>query len=139
MIFRKGNRTVKIAIKKVLSVVVALPGILFVLMGLRWIVDPASAAAELGMTLQQGVGLSSQIGDMTAFFMTIGLLTLTGLVTKKRAFFDACALLLGLAAVSRVIAWLFHDAALAMNLIIPEVLIAGILLLAASQLCEQNQ
>ena len=36
---------------KVLRVIVALPGILFVVTGLRWLVDPASAAAKFGMPL----------------------------------------------------------------------------------------
>jgi hypothetical protein len=37
-------------------------------MGLRWLLAPRGIAPEFGLTLQSGVGLSSQIGDMAAFF-----------------------------------------------------------------------
>ena len=53
---------------KILRVVVALPAILFVVMGLRWVVAPAGIAPEFGMPLLQGLGLSTQIGDLGAFF-----------------------------------------------------------------------
>ena len=37
---------------KVLRVLVLLPAILFVVTGLRWIVDPAGVAPQFGLTLQ---------------------------------------------------------------------------------------
>lgn len=57
---------------QVLRVIVALPAILFVVTGLRWLVAPEPVAAEFGMPLLDGVGRSSQIGDMSAFFLTLG-------------------------------------------------------------------
>ena len=68
---------------KVLRVLIALPGIFFVVMGLRWLVDPAGAAAELGMGLLDGVGRSTQIGDMAAFFLALGTMILVGLITSQ--------------------------------------------------------
>jgi len=43
-------------------------------------------------------------------------------------------MLLGIAALGRLLAWAVHDAALALDLIAPEVIIAAVLLLAARRL-----
>ena len=95
---------------KVLRVIVALPGILFVVTGLRWLVDPASAAAQFGMPLLDGLGRSSQIGDMASFFLTLGVLILIALITAKRVWYYPAIMLLVFTAVSRILAWLIHDA-----------------------------
>ena len=123
---------------KVLRVLVLLPAILFVVTGLRWIVDPAGVAPEFGLTLMDGVGLSSQVGDMSAFFLTLGMLMLIALITGKRTWYYPPIMLLGLTAIGRVLAWLMHDAALAINLIAPEVIVAALLLFAASRLPDQD-
>ena len=123
---------------KVLRVLVLLPAILFVVTGLRWLVDPAASAAALGMPLLDGVGRSSQIGDMAAFFLTLGILILAALLTSKRSWYYPSILLLGLSAVSRVLAWLIHDAALAMQMITPEVIVACLLFFASRRLCDQD-
>lgn len=81
---------------KVLIVIVALPGILFVVTGLRWLVDPASAAGQLGMPLLDGVGRSSQIGDISGFFLTLGMLILIALITAKRSWYYPAIMLLPL-------------------------------------------
>lgn len=120
--------------KTVFRVVVALPAILFVVMGLRWAVDPAGAAPGLGMTLMAGVGLSSQIADVGSFFIAMGVMILIGLITAQRSWFLAPALMLALAAVLRILAWLVHDAALALDMIIVEVVVAILLIAASSRL-----
>jgi len=53
---------------RLLKVLVVLPAILFLVTGLRWLVAPAGVAPQFGLTLEQGVGLSSQVGDLSAFF-----------------------------------------------------------------------
>ena len=50
--------------KNVLRIVAGLVGILFFLNGLQWIISPANVAESLGMPLLEGVGLSTQIGDL---------------------------------------------------------------------------
>lgn len=122
---------------RVLRVLVGLAGLVMVGTGVRWMVDPAAAAGQLGMPLLEGIGRSSQVGDMTAFFLTTGILMLTALVTGRRGYFFAPALLLGLTAVARILAWLIHDAALATHLIAPEIIIAALLLFASSRLAEK--
>jgi hypothetical protein len=117
---------------------VILLAVLFVVMGLRWAIDPAAAAAALGMSLMDGVGRSAQIGEVGALFLAIGLMILMGLVTAKRIWFYAPVLMLCLAALLRVFAWLLHDAALVMSMIILEIVIATILIVAAPRLAQDD-
>jgi hypothetical protein len=124
-------------LKTFLRVLIALPAILFVVTGLRWLVDPSGGAAALGMTLLEGVGLSSQIGDVGSFFLSMGIMMLTALITANRSWFYAPALMLTLVAIFRLVAWLVHDAALAIDMIIVELVIASILLFASSRLSNE--
>lgn len=119
---------------KVLSVIVALLGVLFLLIGLRWLIDPAAAGASLGMPLLDGTGRSTQIGDFTAFFLTLGTLILVALFTSQRLWYYPACMLLGIAAVGRVLAWAVHDAAFAVDMIAAEIVITGFLLFAARRL-----
>jgi len=76
---------------KILTVVVGLLGLMFLLIGLRWLVDPSGAAGQLGMPLLDDVGRSTQIGDFAAFFLTLGALILIGLVTSQRIWYYPCS------------------------------------------------
>ncbi len=124
--------------KTVLRILVALPAIFFVTIGVRWAVDPHGAAAALGMTLQDGVGRSTQIGDIGGVFLALGLMMLGALVMAKREWFYAPALLLFLIGALRTLAWLVHGAALALDAIFVEVVVAGILLFASSRLAPDR-
>jgi len=118
--------------------IVLLCGVLFIVTGLRWLLAPAGVAPEFGLVLSTGVGLSSQIGDMSAFFLTLGVCILMGLTTQRTIWYYPPIILLSLTAVGRVLAWLLHDAALATDLIAPEVIIALILLIASRRLPAQS-
>ena len=122
----------------VLRAIVLLCGLLFIVTGLRWLLAPAGVAPELGLVLSTGVGLSSQIGDMSAFFLTLGVCILMGLTTQRVIWYYPPIILLSLTAVGRVLAWLLHDAALATDLIAPEVIVALILLIASRRLPAQG-
>lgn len=122
----------------VLKVILVVPAILFVVSGLRWWIDPASAAAQLGMPLLNGVGLSSQIADLAAFFLLIGFFVLTGAVTSARHWFHAPVALLVLAAVSRLLAWTIHDAALAVQMIATELILAALIWFVSGRVCDQS-
>jgi hypothetical protein len=117
---------------------VALPGILFVMMGLNWIVKPADAAAQLGMPLLDGLARGSQIGDIGALFLSMGLMILLALVTGRRSWFYAPALVLSLVALFRLLAWILHDASLAPQMVVVEVAVALLLLLSARRLAEKE-
>ncbi|MEO1934697.1 MAG: hypothetical protein ABGX04_07950, partial [Myxococcales bacterium] len=71
-----------------------------------------------------------------ALFLGMGLMILAAVVTLKREWFIAPAILLGLVAILRVLAWRFHDAELLMQMIVSEVVIAALLLLASSKLTK---
>ena len=58
---------------KILKVVVALTAVFFASIGLRWLVAPEGVATAFGMTLMEGVGLSSQIGDLGAYFLALAI------------------------------------------------------------------
>jgi uncharacterized membrane protein HdeD (DUF308 family) len=122
---------------KVLRIVVALLGVLFVVLGIRWLIDPTGSAADLGMPLLEGIGRSTQIGDLGAFFFSGGVMVLIGLLTNKRSWFYAPMILIASTALFRVIAWLAHDAAFATEQIVAEVIITALLIAAASRLANK--
>ena len=73
--------------KNILRIVAGLFGAFFLINGLQWIIAPASIAEQLGMPLLEGVGLSAQIGYMGSFFITVGVMTLIGVLTQTRHWF----------------------------------------------------
>ena len=122
---------------KILKILVLLPAILFLVTGLRWLVAPAGVAPMFGLTLDEGVGLSSQVGDMSAFFLTLANCMLIALISGRRSWYYPAIMLLSITAVGRVLAWLVHDATLALDLIAPEVIVSIILLVASRRLPER--
>jgi len=123
----------------VIRALALLPALAFLFTGLSWLTQPESAAASLGLPLLDGVARSSQIGDMAAFFLSGSFMIFIGLITEKRIWLQAPAMVVGLTAICRILAWLLHDAALPMNLIAPEIIFCLILLLVASRLPQENQ
>ena len=121
-------------INKMLKLLVLLPAILFLITGIRWLVAPAGVAPDFGLTLEQGLGLSTQIGDMASFFLTLGSCMLIAIISERRSWFYPPMMLLAIAALGRILAWLIHDAALAGSQIMVEVVVALILLIASRRL-----
>lgn len=119
---------------KILRGAIALSAVFFIGIALRWLIDPAGAAEFLGMPLLEGRGLSSQLGDFTAFFLSLGACMTMGVISQKAHWFYAPLLLLALTAVFRVSAWLIHDAALALDMIAPEVIISSLLIVGIRSL-----
>ncbi|WP_295875086.1 DUF4345 family protein [uncultured Zhongshania sp.] len=122
---------------KLLRIIVALPAILFLIIGLQWAVDPAAAAESLGMPLLDGLGRSSQMADTGALFIAMGLMILSGLLTGTKTWFYAPALMLFLAAALRLIAWLIHGAAFAPDLIAVEIVVGSLLLISSQKLADK--
>ena len=121
-------------INTAIKLLVLLFGILFLVTGLRWLLAPAGIAPDFGLALGSGIGLSSQVGDMSAFFLTLGVCMLMGLTTQRSVWYYPPIMLLSLTAVGRVLAWLIHDAALATQLIAPEVIVSLVLIFASRRL-----
>jgi hypothetical protein len=117
-----------------LRIVTMLLGAFFAFQGLLWIFDPARAAAGLGMPLLDGLARSTQIGDLAAFFLTIGATVLVGSRPGRARLLLVPAGVLGSAALVRTLAWLMHDAAFASAFIGVELVSGALLLLAAHRL-----
>lgn len=114
-------------------VVTGLVGVFFSLQALQWIFLPEAAAEGLGMPLLDGVGRSTQVGDMTAFFLGVAAMIGIGVLRQRRTWLHAASLLLGGAAVGRTLAWAVHGADFATQFIAAEVIMVGMLLYAASK------
>lgn len=115
-----------------LRITTALLGAFFTLQGLGWLAIPARAAAGLGMPLLDGVGRSTQIGDLTSFFVVAGLLMLGGSRPGHARLLAIPGMMLGVAAAARTLAWAVHGAAFATAFIAIEV-VSSALLFAASR------
>ena len=124
--------------KKLLKGVLGLFAVLFVSYGVRWMVFPGGIALDFGLALGDGLGLSSLLGDLGAFFLTLGLCLGAALLTGQRLWFYPPAMLLLFAALGRTLAWLLHGAALAVPMIVVELLVGGLTLLAARTLAERD-
>ena len=122
---------------KVLKLMVLIPAIIFVVTGIRWLVAPAEVASSFGLALSEGIGLSSQVGNLASFFITLGSCMLIALITELRSWYYPPMMLLAIAAIGRTIAWLLHDATLAVSQIMVEVTVALILLLASRRLPQE--
>lgn len=121
-----------------LKIILTLPALLFLFMGLNWLLDPAAAAGNLGMPLMEkgSAGLSTQIGDLAAFFVSLGVFIIAGVLTQNRVWFYAAAALLLLTALFRLLAWNVHGASLETAAIGIEVVVGALLLFAATRVAR---
>lgn len=117
-----------------LKVGAGLPAVAFVLLGLSWWIVPDFASTQLGMGLVDGIGLSSQIGDVASFFLTLGACILIAIATRNRFWLDPAIMLLTLATLGRLLAWAFHDAALATQMIAVEWIVLAVLFFLSRRL-----
>jgi hypothetical protein len=124
--------------KKVLTAVLGFFAVLFVSYGVRWLAFPGGIAPDFGFQLGDGLGLSSLLGDLGAFFLTLGLCLAAALLTGRRLWFYPPAMLLLFAALGRTLAWLLHGAAFAVPMIVVELLVGGLILLGARTLAERD-
>ena len=124
--------------KNVLRIVAGLIGVLFFLNGLQWIISPANVAASLGMPLLEGVGLSTQIGDLGSFFITVGAMTSIGAITTTRHWFYAPSMLLLVAALYRTLSTILYGAPFVMSAILVEVVVGLFLIFAGSKISIED-
>ena len=120
--------------KNVLRVVAGLFGVLFLINGLQWIIAPAGIAEQLGMPLLEGVGLSAQIGDMGSFLITVGVMTLIGVLTQTRHWFYAPSMLFLVAALYRTLSAVLYGEPFVMSAIIVEVVVGLFLIFAGPRI-----
>ena len=96
---------------------------MLLMLGVRWVVDPAGASEALGMVLLDGAGRATQIGDLASFFLGTGVMLVYGALRRVPTLLVAGALMIGVVAAFRVLAWAVHGAAFTLEAIIIEVLI----------------
>ncbi len=124
--------------KLILKILVTILSVLFILNGVRWLVAPAGIAPMFGLELADGIGLSSQIGDMAGFFLTLGTCALIGMISGQRLWFYPAIMLLGITATGRIIAFLVHDATLATQMIGIEAISALVFFVASRNLASDD-
>ena len=115
-------------------ILILLPTLLFLLIGLRWLIEPAAVAPEFGFDLGQGLGRSSQVADIASFFLTGSLCGIVALITQNRTWLVPTMMLCMFAALGRTLAWLVHDASFATAQIAVELIITSMLLIAYRQM-----
>ena len=123
---------------KFLVVLNAINGILFIGIGLLWVIFPYEAGANFGiLEISEGLGRSSLIGDVGSYFFCIGLMMILAAYTLRSIWFYAPAMLLGVTALFRVISWAAHDATFATQFIIIEILLITLLLVTSKRMSSQ--
>ena len=106
-------------------------GVFMLLSAFNWLIDPSGAAEGLAMSLLEGEGGNTQIGDFTSFFFTAGLMSIIGAYRNEYIWLYTTISLLGSAAIFRISAGLFHGTAFLTSAIIFE-LVSSILLLISA-------
>ncbi len=109
-------------------------GAFFFLQGLGWLGGPATAAVGLGMPLLDGMGRSTQVGDMAGFFLCLGGFAAYGAYRMNGTWIRAAGILVGLSSVTRTIAWAAHDAPFATQFIVIELVCGSLLTFAAMRI-----
>ena len=123
---------------KFLVVLNAINGVLFIAIGLLWVISPYEAGANFGiLEISEGLGRSSLIGDVGSYFFCIGLMMILAAYTLRSIWFYAPAMLLGVTALFRVISWAAHDATFATQFIIIEILLITLLLVTTKRMSSQ--
>jgi hypothetical protein len=113
--------------KIVFRILSALIGVLFFLNAVHWMVDADAAAEGLGMPLLTGIAASTQVGDLSAFFLTIAVFIGLGQRAGHARWLVPAAMLLAGAALMRSMAWLVGYSPFATPFIVSEVVTAVIL------------
>ena len=123
---------------KFLVVLNAINGILFIAIGLLWVISPYEAGANFGiLEISEGLGRSSLIGDVGSYFFCIGLMMILAAYSLRSIWFYAPAMLLGVTALFRVISWAAHDATFATQFIIIEILLIALLLVTSKRMSSK--
>ena len=109
-------------------------GVFMLLQAFLWLIDPLSAAQSLSMSLLEGEGGNTQIGDFTSFFFTAGLMATIGAYRSEHLWLYTTISLLGSAAIFRISAGLFHGADFLTSAIAFEIIASILLLISANKI-----
>ena len=118
-----------------------IPGIIgafMLLSAFNWLIDPSGAAEGLAMSLLEGEGGNTQIGDFTSFFFTAGLMSIIGAYRNEHIWLYTTISLLGSAAIFRISAGLFHGTEFLTSAIIFELVSSVLLYISAYKIKTEN-
>jgi hypothetical protein len=112
-------------LQKILRVIIGLFGILFMALGASFLLDPARAAAGLGVGALAPLGLATLRGDFFAFFAAGGLLSLVAAIRNDARFLTAPLLMIALTLAGRLITVAVNgfDAAMAPPMVVEAVIV----------------
>ena len=113
-------------------------GVFMLLSAFNWLIDPSGAAEGLAMTLLDGEGGNTQIGDFTSFFFTAGLMSIIGAYRNEHIWLYTTISLLGSAAIFRISAGLFHGTEFLTSAIIFELVSSVLLFISAYKIKAES-
>tara|TARA_B100000427_G_C15144249_1_gene435793 strand:- start:150 stop:575 length:426 start_codon:yes stop_codon:yes gene_type:complete len=114
-----------------------LPGLLFLSVAYNWITNPSKAAIDLDMIYLEGLGRSTQIGDFSAFFISVSLFCIIGSIFKNISFLFSAIIILSSAAIMRIVSWQVYEADFS-GLSIGVEIISSIMILLSIILLKKN-
>jgi hypothetical protein len=122
-----------------LRALVQLPPLLLALIfgaqGIMWLINPASAVRFWGFAVPEGgLGLSSMIGALAGWALTIAVCLSLALLRRQRFWYYPPMMIFGILAIGRIVASAVHGAPHLPERYIPE-LIFVVMLYLASRSC----
>ena len=117
--------------KRALRIGSILIGVLAFANAMRFAFVPARAAEGLGMPLLEEVGASTQLGDIGGLFLAVAVLVGLAQRPGKAGLLLAPAIVLGCAAIMRTLVFATGHAPFVPQFIVPEAVMAGLLVAAA--------
>jgi len=94
-----------------------------------WLVTPDSAAQALKMSLEEGMGGNTQMGDFASFFFTAGVFACIGAFRAEHAWLYASISLLGSAALFRSLSIFTHGSVPFVEAIVFEIIMTVVLVI----------
>jgi hypothetical protein len=118
-------------LNRALCIISILIGPLSLATAMRFAFTPARAVERLGMQLLEGAGASTQLGDIDALCLAVAVLVGLAQWPGQARLLLAPSILLGCAAVMRMLVFLTGHAPFVPQFIVPEVALSALLLAAA--------
>ena len=119
-------------IKYLVQVPPVLLALIFGVQGVTWLINPFAAVRFWGFPLPAGgLGLSSMIGALAGWALTIAVCLALGLIRRERVWFYPPMIIFGSMALGRIVAGAFHGAPPLPERFVPELVFVGLLFLAA--------
>lgn len=119
---------------RLIKILVVLHATLFTSIGLAWLFAPEITSASFGITLGQGSSVSSIVGGLSAFFLTLGFWAFVAARTERRSFFYPVIVLLCCVAFGRIVSWFAHGAPFMTGMIALEIFGAILFYVASRRL-----